>query len=330
VPEHAYCTYFDSGYLSRGLALIASLREHGDEADVWVLALDQAAADYLEAAGLPGVHVLTAADLEASRPDLAAVKGTRSRMEYYFTMTPLLVQAVQERTPAGTTVIYLDSDLYFFDDPGLALEALGDGSVGIIPHRYRPALERRLAKYGTYNVGWVAFRDDEQGRACAAWWGDRTIEWCRDTPSEGRYADQGYLDRFPELFDGVVSIQPLGLNLAPWNTAGHRIAQTGVGVTVDGQPVVFFHFNGLRQVGRWWITSQLVYGAPMGRALREGVYAPYVRALEEQDALVAASPLVPARAVATRGTGIRGLAFRGMRAVLNTIAKLTGNAVKGR
>lgn len=328
---HAYCTYFDSGYLSRGLALIQSLREHGDEAEVWVLALDAAAADYLHEAALPGVQVLSIGELEAARPDLLAVKADRSRMEYYFTMTPLLVQEVMRRSPDGTTVIYLDSDLFFFDKPTLAIDALGEGSVGIIAHRYQPRLQKRLAKYGTYNVGWVGFRDDERGRACLAWWGDRTVEWCRDTPSgDGRYADQGYLNRFPELFGGVVALTPLGLNLAPWNTAGHRITEDGTGVQVDGDPVVFFHFNGLKRTARWWITSQLVYGAPMGRVLRERVYTPYVRELERQDALVAASPLVPGRDIARRGTGLRGAAFRALRGVLSAIAVATGNAIRAR
>ena len=59
--SHAYCTYFDSGYLSRGLALIESLRSHGDDSPVWVLALDDATRTYLDAANIPNVFTLTIA-----------------------------------------------------------------------------------------------------------------------------------------------------------------------------------------------------------------------------------------------------------------------------
>jgi hypothetical protein len=250
-------------------------------------------------------------------------------MEYYFTTTPLLIRWVMDQyTDVATAVIYLDADLYFFDDPALALDALGDGSVGIIEHRYPARTARRLAPYGRFNVGWVGFRADRAGRECLNWWGERTLEWCRDTPDAGRYADQGYLNSFPE-FRGVTVLQPLGLNLAPWNTAGHDIVRSEAGVTVDDDPLVFFHFHGLKRTGSWWVSSQLVYGAPMTKVVRRDVYEPYVRRLEELTAVVAASPLVPHTATAARGAGLRGILFRARKAALAVLSVITGNAVRG-
>ncbi len=325
---HAYCTYFDSGYLSRGLALIESLRRHGDHSPVWVMALDEAARAYLADAAIPGVHVLTVVDLEAAVPELAGIRAQRSRMEGYFTTTPLLVRWVMDQYAEPTSVVYLDADLYFFDDPELVFDAMGDGSVGIIEHRYQPSLAKSLAKYGRFNVGWVGFRNDQRGTACLDWWGRSTLEWCRDTPDAGRYADQGYLDWFPKDFEGVSVLGPHGLNLAPWNTAGSAIAADGGAVTVDGDPLVFFHFHGLKKVGRWWITSQLVYRTLMGAVLRSGVYEPYVRELERTTAIVEASPLIPHTAVASRGTGLRGLLFRAQRGAINRLAIVTRTAVR--
>jgi len=326
---HAYCTYFDSGYLSRGLALIESLRAHGDNAPIWIMALDDAARDYLLAADLDNVHVVSVTDLEASIPQLGPLKSERSRMEYYFTTTPLLIRWVMDQYGStDTTVIYLDGDLFFFDDPALVLDALGDGSVGIIEHRYQPRLEKRLAKYGRFNVGWVGFRADAQGRACLAWWGERTLEWCRDTPDAGRYADQGYLDAFPEKFEGVRILTSPGLNLAPWNTAGHRIETDNDRVTVDGDALVFFHFHGVKKSKSWWVTSQLVYGAGMGDTLRERVYVPYIRAIERLSAIVDASPLIPHTTVAARGAGLRGLVFRVQRSVVKAVAIVTRSAIR--
>jgi len=325
---HAYCTYFDSGYLSRGLALIESLREHGDESPVWVMALDDAAKAYLDDAALPGVVTMTVADLEGDIAALAPLKQERSRMEYYFTTTPLLVEYVMNHSAAPTTVAYLDSDLYFFDDPRLVFEAMGGSSVGIIAHGYPARLARRLAKYGTYNVGWVGFAPDERGRACLRWWGASTLEWCGDTPQDGKYADQGYLDEFPTRFDGVAALSPAGLNVAPWNTAAHVIAAHGDTVTVDGDPLVFFHFHGVKRTRRWWMTSQLVYEAPMNAVLRDRVYVPYLRRLEHFDRIVAESPLVPAASVAKRGTGVRGLLFRAQRGVLGALNVISRNAIR--
>jgi hypothetical protein len=323
-----YCTYFDSGYLSRGLALIESLRRHGDDAQVWVLALDDAARDYLDAAALPGVTAISIGDLEAAEPALEPLKSERSRMEYYFTTTPLLMRWVMDRTAQpGTVAIYLDADLFFFDDPSLVLDALGDGSIGIIEHRYPPKRAQALAKYGRFNVGWVGIRDDAAGRACVDWWSASTLAWCSDTPEDGKYADQGYLDQFPTRFDGVVIPPSNGLNLAPWNTAGHSYAPDADGVLIDGRDrLVFFHFHGVRRVGGWWVTSQLIYRSPLPKILRERVYAPYLRALDAVEArLVGEVPAPPAR---PRGRGVRGLANRARKWAFDRLSVATGNAVR--
>ena len=330
-PPHAYCTYFDSGYLSRGLALIESLRAGGDDSPVWIMTLDEAAHDYLADAAIPGVHLLTVADLETAVPQLAPLKSQRSRMEYYFTTTPLLVHWVMDKYPDATTAVaYLDADLFYFADPSLVFDAMGDGSVGIIEHRYPPRLAKRLAKYGRFNVGWVGFRADAPGRACLDWWAQATLAWCRDTPEDGKYADQGYLDSFPELFDSVRILGSAGLDLAPWNTSRHTITAVGERVLADGDPLVFFHFHGLRRVRDWWVTSQLVYGAPMGRVLRERVYARYADRLTALDQVVSASRFISSRAVAARGTGLRGMLFRAQKTALNVLSIATGNAVRAR
>ena len=319
----AYCTYFDSGYLSRGLALIGSLREHGDDSPIWVLALDDEVPRRIAEMHLDDVQVIRVHEMEAAFPRLAGVRAERTRMEYYFTMTPLLIAYVMDHSPAGTAVAYLDADMWFFSEPAAVWEVLGAGSVGIIEHRYPPRLARRLAQYGTYNVGWVGFRNDEPGRACLAWWGEQTIEWCRDTPADGKYADQGYLDEFPRRFEGVVVLQHLGADAAPWNSSRWSWTTNEQGVRVDGDPLLFFHFHGLRRVSGWWVSSQLGYAAPMGRVLRDHVYTPYVRALERWDAL-----LPPAPKVARRGVGLRGRLFALQRATLTALSVLTRNAVR--
>jgi hypothetical protein len=320
---HAYCTYFDSGYLSRALALFESLRSHGDDATVWVMALDDEVPRRLAELALPGVEVLTVADLESEVAGLAPLKAERTRMEYYFTCTPLLVRHVMRRSPAGTSVAYLDADLFYFASPQSVFDEMGSSSVGIIEHRYPARLARRLAKYGRFNVGWVGFTDDERGRACLDWWGERTLEWCSDTPEDGKYADQGYLDSFPELFEGVAILEPVGMDAAPWNSRRWPWSRSGDGVRVGDDPLVFFHFHGLRRVGSWWITAQLLYGAPAGRVLRDAVYRPYVRCLERWDARldIAARP-------AARGTGLRGVLFRVQKTALAVLSIGTGNAVR--
>jgi hypothetical protein len=329
---HGYCTYFDSGYLSRGLALIESLRLHGDYSPVYVLALDEGVEKYFTEHALDNVHVLAEGELEASEPRLANLKVERSRMEYYFTCTPLLIRYVMNKlaTP-GAVSIYLDADLFFFDDPEAVVEALGDDSVGIIEHRYPASIEKKLAKYGRFNVGWVGFRDDARGRVVLDWYAASCLDWCSDTPADGKYADQGYLNWFPD-FDGVRVLDNPGFNLAPWNTRRHRIelsSDSSKSVVVDGQGLVFFHVHGLRRVGSHYVTAQLVYGAQASSDLMRGIYVPYVEALEAREGILRTQGVDTIR-VAPRGVGLRGVVSRLRKSALNAISIATSNAVRVR
>lgn len=323
---HGYCSYFDSGYLSRGLALIESLRTHGDNAPVYVLALDDTVQNYFTEHAIDNVFVLRVSDIEQAEPQLVQVREERSRMEYYFTCTPLLIRYVMNKlaTP-GAVAIYLDADLYFFDNPLTVVDALGDDSVGIIEHRYPTSVEKKLAKYGRFNVGWVGFRDDAHGRAVLDWYAASCLEWCSDTPQGGKYADQGYLNWFPD-FAGVRILTQPGFNVAPWNTRRHHI-ESASRVLVDGEPLIFFHVHGLRRVGSHYVTAQLVYGAPASRALMRGVYEPYVSALEAAEQVLRTQGVDTTR-VAPRGVGLRGLISRLRKSALNALSVVTGNAIR--
>ncbi len=328
--RHVYCTYFDSGYLARGLALIESLRAHGDFSDVVVLALDEEVKAFFDAEGIPGVRAIDVGELERSTPRLLDLKSSRSRMEYYFTCTPLLIRHTMDvyATP-GSVTIYVDADLFFFDSPASVVEALGEGSVGIIEHRYPQRVAKKLSKYGRFNVGWVAFRDSSEGRAVLNWYADRTMEWCSDIPEDGKYADQGYLDSFPD-FPGVVILHQPGFNLAPWNTARHKVTLAISGdVQVDAVPLVFFHFHGVRKVRSWFTTSQLIYGSSLTKVLKANVYQIYVNALARMERDVAKKMTAPLL-VKKRGAGIVGIVSRGRKAVFDRATIMTGNALKER
>ena len=158
---------------------------------------------------------------------------------------------------------YLDGDLYFFASPEPIYGELAGRCLAIIPHRYAPNLAR-LRQFGTYNVGWVGARNNPDGLAVIQWWRERCIEWCHDYVDGERFADQGYLDSFPQLFPRVKVIENIGANLAPWNIGNYRIDVRDGGVLIDAdQPLVFFHFQGLRKgLALVLFNSHRAYHAP--------------------------------------------------------------------
>jgi hypothetical protein len=276
-----FCTYFDSNYLPRALALYHSLRRQCPHFTLWALCMDQGAHQALAAMALPGIELIALEEFERGDEELCAAKGNRSRVEYYFTCTPSLALYVLRANPEVELITYLDADLFFFADPEPLFQELGDASVGIIAHRFPPAM-RDGERFGVYNVGYLSFRRDAQGLACLGWWRERCNEWCYDRVEEGRFADQKYLDDWPERFPGTVVLAHPGANVAPWNITGGKLDITGSHITVDGAPLIFYHFHGLRQAGPWLYDPNLdEYGVQASHTLIERVYMPYIRELQQ-------------------------------------------------
>jgi len=274
-----FCTYFDHHYLPRGLALYQSLRRHCPSFELWVLCMDRLSYDVLSQLGLSDVHLISLEDVEKGDEALLRAKQNRSMIEYYFTCTPSLPLYILHHYPEVEMITYLDSDLFFFDDPAPIYTEIADHSIAIIGHRFSPAL-RDLERTGIYNVGWLSFRRDERALACLRWWRDRCIEWCYDRCEDGRFADQKYLDHWPSLFQGVVVLDHKGANLGPWNLANYRIHEDENGIWVDEQPLIFFHFHGLKQISAvLYDTNLTMAGVRPGAFVRRGIYGRYIRTL---------------------------------------------------
>ena len=301
-----YCTYFDANYLTRAVALYRSLRRHSAPFTLWALCLDDEAYLALEALALEGVRPVRLADLEAFDPDLLAVKGGRTTVEYYFTCSPAFPRYLLRTHPEIGLLTYLDADLLFYSNPEPIFEALGDGSVLIVPHGFPPQL-RELEIYGVYNVGLLSFRADERGLAVLERWREQCIEWCFDRLEDDRFADQKYLDAWPGL-PGVVVLEHPGADLAPWNVMGHRVDTAANPPTVDGLPLVFYHFQGVRQIGPGlWDTRSDQYLA-IDRQVRDWLYGGYVRELQSAASLVRSTTGIAGRHGHSRR--FRGLSVR--------------------
>jgi hypothetical protein len=273
-----YASYFDSFYLPRAKVLFASLDRHDPGWKASLLALDADCEAALRRLGRENLTVYGLADLEEDDPRLSPLKAVRSRVEYYFTCGPAFLDLVL-RPLAGDSVTYVDADLCFFSSPQPVYEELRGFSVGLVEHRLS-ARNASSAPAGLYNVGWLFFRADAQGKAAVHWWKERCLEWCFDRFEDGKYADQKYLEGLAAGFDGVHSVEHPGLNLAPWNVDRHRLTASGGQLWADARPLVAFHMHGIKQVSpRIFSAAGADYGARLWGPLRRLVYRPYLAEL---------------------------------------------------
>ena len=229
---------------------------------------------------LPFMRLVPLWELEAADPELLKKKKSRSKVEYYFTCSPAFPLYLLETHAELEEITYLDADLYFLDSPSIVYDEIDDSSIAIIPHRFSRKL-RHKEKYGIYNVSLVYFRRDENGLACLRWWRRRCLEWCHAWVEKDRFADQKYLDRWPGLFDGVRVLQNKGLNLAAWNMADFSISSDRAGsIRVDRQPLVFFHFQGLRRIRSWLYDPYTLNSKLRLRGyVKKQIFLPYIQTL---------------------------------------------------
>jgi hypothetical protein len=325
---HLYCTLFDRNYATRGLALHGSLLKHCGQFRLMVLCLDESTYEILTTLSLQNVELVSLSSLEKSDPELKRVRAQRTPVEYYFTCKPALMKFLAEKYATAQRITYLDSDLFYFSDPGPLELEYADSAVALTPHRFPPRLAE-LDNRGRFNAGWISVSCGEEGRRFIDWWRARCIEWCRWEVLEDRYGDQKYLDRVPMLFSRVTILDHAGANLAPWNLEGLDIRRTEDGVAVEGKPLVFFHFHGLRRVlYRIYDSGLAFYDMNLSPQVRRNIYRPYFSDLalaERRWSRFSAD--VRGSLAADRGTpGLRQW-LRRVRQALHSVA--SGNALVG-
>jgi len=274
-----FCTYFDRNYLAQGLTLYRSLMEHAGPFTLWVLCFDDSSQDVLSRLNLVNLRPVSLQEFEKGDEALQNAKRNRSRVEYYFTCTPSWLLYLLSRHPEIGRITYLDADLMFYSTPSPVFEELGDRSILIVGHRFPEKLRHLEAAFGIYNVGLLTFGNDLRGKSCLQWWRDRCLEWCVDRPENGRFADQKYLDDWPGRFDGVVVLQHKGAGLAPWNHMNYMVRIRNGEIAVDGNPLIFYHFQGVRIINRRFFDPGVYRYGPMPLALRRRLYTSYVRSL---------------------------------------------------
>jgi hypothetical protein len=270
-------TNFDSGYLTRAITLFHSLRSN-EPVQFEVLALDTLAE--LAVADLPSTNVTQIRKFLERNPHVATAIEPLNKAERIFATGPSFLLESMSKVPDGGWLIYCDADLVFYRGIDEYMSSFGEASVVIVPHNHYPWNRKRLAKYGEFNVGLVAFRNDEDGREVLEFWAKSCLEWCRDIPDSDRYADQKYLESFPSITKKVAVDRRVGSNLAPWNSSLRDFGRNGSEVLVDGQPLYFFHMQGLKRDEKGWILGHLQYWSLAGPTLRRLIYVPYLAALE--------------------------------------------------
>lgn len=256
---HNYCTLFDSNYLSRGLAMFESLKAHAGLFHLYIFAFDDISYHVLTELNLEHVTTISLGDFEDDA--LLAIKKSRSKGEYCWTCTPSVIKYCIEHYVLDSCT-YLDADLYFFADPAVLINEMGDKSVLITEHRYTPKYDQSHTS-GIYCVQFMTFKNTKDGLEALNWWRDACIDWCYARFEDGKFGDQKYLDDWPERFAGVHVLKNRQGGVAPWNVQQYSSYAS----------VIFYHFHDFKFLDEGYVD----FGHyELSAQAKRSVYNPYV------------------------------------------------------
>ncbi len=280
-----FCTLFDSYYLDKGLALYFSLEKVCPDFVLYVFCFDDAAFRILSGKKYEHMVVLHHSAFETEK--LLALKKERSKAEYCWTCTPVIIEYVLEHYPVESCT-YLDSDLYFYANPQILFDEIEDhrADVVIVPHRFKDNRDGRQMeeRNGKYCVQFNYFRQSENARKVLSWWKGKCLEWCYDIPEPDRMGDQKYLNHWTRDFEGVWELQYLGGGVAPWNLEQYQICRDEKVCLImqdhrgEKFTLVFFHFQNLRYLPGKKVN---IKSQTKDKRLKYKIYIPYLQEIEQ-------------------------------------------------
>jgi hypothetical protein len=166
------------------------------------------------------------------------------------------------------------------------LDSISAASIAITPHRFSENF-RSWSIYGRFNVGWVTFRRCAEALDCLATYKADCLAWCYDRAENGRFADQGYLNTWPERYPTLVIIEDKGVNLAVWNADNYVIEERDGQFLIDGEPLIFYHFHGVKLLPDSSLDVMVPprHGAERGILMRR-ILEPYLDAFMRERAVL--------------------------------------------
>lgn len=248
MPRTAVFTIVSNNYLAYARTLTESLRKSNPSFERFICLAD-APQDGVAAQG--DTHIVEASTIGV--PHFSDMAFRYDVMEFNTAIKPFMFRWLLEQQ-GFDRAIYLDPDICVYR-PLAEMEALLDaGASGVLtPHIMRPLEDGRrpddhdILQSGVYNLGCAAMTRQQEALDFIAWWGRRLQFQCYSDVASNLFTDQRWCDFAPSFMERLALLRHPGYNVAYWNFAHRKIeAQPDGTVTVNGEPLVFFHFSGLR------------------------------------------------------------------------------------
>lgn len=251
---HVYSS-FTYSYLSRARVLVESIRRRHPTWVVWAVMIDE------PPPGFDDVTWRREFDHVISQDTLfpEVWRWWLFKHDIVEACTAVKGQAMVHILASGAPkVIYLDPDIALFNGLEEIESRLDTSSIVLTPHQVEPnSTEAEIAdneitsmKYGIYNLGFLAVKNDLEGNKMAEWWAKCLFRSCYDDVPNGIFTDQKYCDHVPGLFGNVFVERDPGYNVASWNLSSRTVTVNDAGyIAANSSPLRFYHFTKINSEG---------------------------------------------------------------------------------
>ncbi len=245
VMKTAYFTICSRNYLAYALTLQQSLKRHAPNAPFFIYLADAP----LDPPDAPDANIIPASEI--GLPNLLDMAFRYTVMEFNTAIKADCFLDLLTRRDFDAA-IYLDPDIQVFAPLSEVSAALGTGASAVLtPHLLEPLPagahpgEAEILKSGVFNLGFAAFANTPESLAFIRWWAGKLHTDCYSAPEKGLFVDQKFVDLAPAFIERLTVLRHPGYNVAYWNTASRSVVGKEGAFTVNGAPLVFFHFSGV-------------------------------------------------------------------------------------
>ena len=246
------CTLSDKHYFTRGMALIESLKKYNENITVYYLCMDEESYNKSKTIEDKNIIFIFYKDIIKGDDQFKDIKPGREAtavgehteiscelMEMNYKMSSFFPKYCL-KTYEIDHIIYIDSDIFFYDSLDSIYEDVGDKSIGFVEHRLP------YTGCGIYNVGVLYFKNDEVSNSMLNFWSYCVLDPTNQYAEEfGTCGDQKYLELMYKLYQNNIAIigNRTG-HLAPWNLAFHEYTyDEHIVWRKNKQKVVYIHFS---------------------------------------------------------------------------------------
>lgn len=242
----SFCTIITPDFFPFAKSLFYSLKKFDNNVTLHVLVVNDKKEIEINENIFPGMKLHSVHEI-ISEPVVATIvkKYGFKADSVRWSMKPVFLLCLLKQYQQ---VIYLDCDIFFFENHNFLFKELENHSILLSPHwtavdPFEDEVNFLMSfQIGMYNAGFIGA--SRKGISTLQWWAAACCYAIRKDDHNGLFDDQRYLDMVPIMDDQAKILRHRGCNLGSWNMNTCKRTPHGDRLLInDKYPIVFIHFN---------------------------------------------------------------------------------------